>query len=108
MQFDVFYGLDFDKIFKIAPKYYKRLLTKKNFGGIYDVIILPADKVILSRIIVKAINKIEANEGREKLIIGYCFTSESKSIMDKHNIRYFESHPFPWTDNSYIHVGDHL
>jgi hypothetical protein len=105
MKLSIVKNIGYSKLIKRIPPCYKNLITFiSNDYSIYDLVIFPNDKVILSRNVNKAIGKIDNPNDNKKIVIGYCFTIESKIALNQKGIQFLELHEFYWTDESYTNV----
>ncbi len=104
MDFKKYKDISFNKLLKVVPSRYKNLLYASKHPEISDVIIFPANEVLLSSRIRKAVRSFSENENNNKLILGYSFTYDAKTMMQENNIAYVELFDFGWTDESYLHI----
>jgi hypothetical protein len=100
----IYNEISYEKLCKIAPQRYRAYVSSIPSDGTFDVAMFPGDEVILSGTARKAIRRIEHIEGRRKVVIGYCFTLESKKELAESGFEIVEFHSFSWTDESYVSI----
>jgi hypothetical protein len=96
--------MSYEKLCKIVPQRFRALVSSIPTDGTFDVAIFPGDEVILSGTARKAVKRIEYVEGHRRVVIGYCFTQESKKELVESGFEIVEFHDFAWTDESYVRI----
>ena len=108
MKFSIQKNIEFAEVTRTLPKRFRSLMK----SGIPSdenctVIVFGGNRVIRSKFVQSALEKLGPDFNPTILAFGYNFTDESRDLLQLHGAQIYTERDFYWTDTTYTKIRAH-